>query len=182
MADILERAEALLASAGWRTIDTAPRDGTHILVCNAAVLSPTWRFMQSPPTVAHWFEWDRPKVEGGFFTSVNEREPEYAYPATHWQPLHEPDTPDPLSATVSDLIAEVRRLREALDIQVDSAYRNGLNQAARIISQYEMENKAVDGIKHVAAVSARLTEQIIEARKERKARALSGGSEGGSHE
>ncbi len=56
----------------WRPIKTAPKDGTHILVCNADN-------SYTPPTVAHWFE-------DGFYTSVNENAPQYPYPATHYKP------------------------------------------------------------------------------------------------
>jgi hypothetical protein len=64
-------------------IETAPKDGTHILA---------WRIPigiratnnTHPPTVVHWF--DDPD-EPGFYTSVNERAPEHPFEATHWMPL-----------------------------------------------------------------------------------------------
>jgi hypothetical protein len=64
-------------------IDTAPRDGTHILA---------WRIPLGirvtnnthPPTVVHWFE---DPDEPGFYTSVNEIAPEHPFNPTHWMPL-----------------------------------------------------------------------------------------------
>lgn len=77
-----------------QTIETAPRDGTHILA---------WRIPigirvtnnTNPPTVVHWF--DDPD-EPGFYTSVNERAPEHPFNPTHWERLPDP----PLSLTRDD--------------------------------------------------------------------------------
>jgi hypothetical protein len=61
----------------WQPIETAPKDGTHILA---------WR-NNNPPTVVHWF--DDPEAPG-FYTSVNEIAPNYPFNPTHWMPLPEP--------------------------------------------------------------------------------------------
>jgi hypothetical protein len=66
----------------WRSIDSAPRDGTHILSCRMLGIRVT--NMTNPPTVVHWF--DDPD-EPGFYTSVNETAPEHPFYPTHWQPL-----------------------------------------------------------------------------------------------
>jgi hypothetical protein len=73
---------------GWQTIDTAPKDGTTIiLACGNRVTVGDWI---SPEMVnnwdgddfdAHWQSWD-----GGF---INESE----HSATHWMPL--PAAPSP---------------------------------------------------------------------------------------
>lgn len=77
--------EALKNATQWRDIATAPKDGTHILACDARVpYGPHWGFNHRPPTVVHW--WANPGEEG-FYTSVNETEPLAPFPATHWKPL-----------------------------------------------------------------------------------------------
>lgn len=60
----------------WRGIETAPTDGTHILVRSEG--SP-----QQPPTTAHWFE-------GGWHLSVNalgEHSEHGMQSLSHWMPL-----------------------------------------------------------------------------------------------
>lgn len=72
----------------WRSIETAPKDGTHILACDASTrYDAWWTFMQRPPTVVHW--WSNPGEEG-FYTSVNEVEPQVPFSPTHWRPLPAP--------------------------------------------------------------------------------------------
>ena len=75
-----------LPAPAWADISTAPKDGTHIL---AYMLPIGIRFTNNtnPPTVVHWFN---DEYEPGFYTSVNEREPEFPFRATHWMPLPEP--------------------------------------------------------------------------------------------
>ncbi len=51
-----QRVDSLLK---WNPIDTAPKDGTHILV----MLAGDADFNRNPPTVAHWFD-------GGWWPSV----------------------------------------------------------------------------------------------------------------
>lgn len=66
-------------------IETAPKDGSHILA---------WRIPigirvtnnTHPPTVVHWF--DDPD-EPGFYTSVNELAPQHPFNPTHWTHLPE---------------------------------------------------------------------------------------------
>jgi hypothetical protein len=66
-----------------QTIDTAPKDGTHILAWRRPI---GIRVTDNthPPTVVHWF--DDPD-EPGFYTSVNELAPEHPFNPTHWMPL-----------------------------------------------------------------------------------------------
>ena len=85
----LEREMALAAIAalppmdsakdGWRTMDSAPRDGTHILAQLDANL---------PPTTVHWFgPADLPGLRaGGWYLSVQQNEGPRVHP-TAWQPL-----------------------------------------------------------------------------------------------
>jgi len=72
----------------WKRIATAPKDGTHIL---GAVMDGSNGLGYGVPIMAvvHW--WDNPG-ERGWYTSVNELEPENPLPITHWRPL--PATPD----------------------------------------------------------------------------------------
>ena len=77
---------ALKGESLWRPIISAPKDGTHIFACDASIpYGQYWTFGQRPPTVVHWFE-------DGFYTSVNELEPQRPFPATHWQSLPVPPT------------------------------------------------------------------------------------------
>jgi hypothetical protein len=73
-------------SAGWRPISSAPRDGTHILACQANTSFGWFDGAKAPEvqTVVHW--WGNPGEEG-FYTSVNELAPEHPFAATHWKPL-----------------------------------------------------------------------------------------------
>lgn len=75
----------------WRSIRFAPQDGTHIL---AADMSDKAGFgwpphpgeWQPTMTVVHW--WSNPGEEG-WYTSVNEQEPQRPFNATHFQRLPE---------------------------------------------------------------------------------------------
>ena len=67
---------------GWKPIETAPKDGTHILAYRVPI-GIRFTSMTNPPTVVHWFD-------DGFYTSVNEIAPERPFDATHWMPLPEP--------------------------------------------------------------------------------------------
>lgn len=191
MTDILERATKALEQAGWAPVDQVPeewKDGRELTAWTRhdEYAKVAWQVDFDGDEIAYAGWWDLDADQDGH--------------PTHLRILDTPDQPDPLAAVAAELLDEVKRLREELarkstvaeaqweiieslkkenaelraaqDIKLDAAYRNGLNQAARIISQYEMENKTTDGIKHVAAISARLTDQLIEARKERKALAI----------
>lgn len=74
----------------WQDIGTAPRDGTHILVCDRSDNS--FPFSQRPPTVAHWFgPPDLPGLRsGGWYLSVSYRDQPRLKGLTHWMPLPSP--------------------------------------------------------------------------------------------
>lgn len=57
----------------WQPIETAPKDGTHVLVFILAKYPPE-------VTVAHWFN-------GGWWPSVCRNDYETALPVSHWMPL-----------------------------------------------------------------------------------------------
>ena len=100
--------ERLRAEREWRPIETAPKDGTHILACFATrPFGPTWGFAQRPPTVVHWFgPPDLPGLRsGGWYLSVQTADSERVHP-THWQPLPAP----PISPETWK--AEIARLAE----------------------------------------------------------------------
>lgn len=74
---------------GWQPIETAPKNGTHILAC-ISDRPFGWRDLKALPpiqTVVHWY--DDPD-EPGFYTSVNEIAPDNPFSATHWRPLPAP--------------------------------------------------------------------------------------------
>lgn len=90
---VAERAQWTLDRAllqRWQPADTAPKDGTHILVCQGPY-SERWGFNQSPPCVVHY--WSNPGEEG-FYLSAGLVEGSYndmPFHFTHWSPLgHEP--------------------------------------------------------------------------------------------
>lgn len=70
------------AETGWRSMESAPKDGTHILACRVPIGIRT-TCNTHPPTVVHWFD-------DGFYTSVNEMAPERPFEATAWMPLPPP--------------------------------------------------------------------------------------------
>lgn len=70
----------------WQPIETAPKDGTHILAHRLPIGIRVTN-LTNPPTVVHWF--DDPD-EPGFYTSVNERAPEHPFSPTHWRQLPAP--------------------------------------------------------------------------------------------
>lgn len=69
----------------WQPIETAPKDGTHILV---RTVPPGIRvtYMTHPPTVAHWFGPVDDENDGGWYLSVSQTEQPAIYP-TEWMPL-----------------------------------------------------------------------------------------------
>lgn len=80
----------------WRPIESAPKDGTHILVCDARKpFEGYWTFNQRPPTVAHYWL-DADNQDFGFYTSVNEIEQDKPlFGLTHWMPLPLPPAHQP---------------------------------------------------------------------------------------
>lgn len=72
----------------WQSIGTAPKDGTHILLCDARRgFDKYWTFNQQPPFVAHY--WPVPGEEG-FYLSGGATENDEPLFATHWAALQEP--------------------------------------------------------------------------------------------
>lgn len=55
-----------LSADDWRHSDSAPKDGTHILVCTGPY-DENWGFNQSPPVVVHY--WGNPGEEGFYPSS-----------------------------------------------------------------------------------------------------------------
>lgn len=70
-------------AGGWMPVETAPKDGTHVLVAFAD--------QHLPPTSAHWFgPADLPGLRaGGWYLSVQQNEGPRVRP-THWMPLPPP--------------------------------------------------------------------------------------------
>lgn len=83
IADAILADKYLAGKSRWKPIETAPKDGTHILACRIPI-GIRVTVNTNPPTVVHWF--DDPN-DPGFYTSVNAVAPEYPYNPTHWQPL-----------------------------------------------------------------------------------------------
>lgn len=78
-------------AAGWAPIESAPKDGTHILACNDTTpYGPHWGFNQRPPMVVHY--WSNPGEEG-FYLSHNSGQDGPAA-LTHWHPLPTPPSPN----------------------------------------------------------------------------------------
>ena len=78
------------AVSQWQPIETAPKDGQHILaaIFNDGVGFGYYQGKTVPmQAVVHY--WDAPGDEG-FYTSVNEVEPQSTFKATHWRPLPQP--------------------------------------------------------------------------------------------
>lgn len=68
-------------SHDWQPIETAPRDGGHILVTIGNMQGfGSWPKPQDMVTVAHWFE-------DGFYVSVFGGDERTAIQYTHWMPL-----------------------------------------------------------------------------------------------
>lgn len=73
----------------WKTAATAPRDGTHILVCEGPYGSLT-TFDQRPPVICHYFP---DPDEPGFYQSsgiVQDSYNDHPIQFTHWRPLGDP--------------------------------------------------------------------------------------------
>lgn len=66
----------------WKPIISAPKDGTHILVCDINV---SW----IPPTSVHWYVGEDMTKENGWHLSVNQigNFSAYRYAPTHWKTL-----------------------------------------------------------------------------------------------
>lgn len=61
---------------GWKPIETAPKDGTAVLICiNQGTAFDAW-----------WDQADQAWVDG----RLNRYEEQYTYSPTHWMPMPEP--------------------------------------------------------------------------------------------
>jgi hypothetical protein len=109
----------------WPSIETAPKDGTHILA-RRCPLGAEWNDYTNPPTVVHWF--DDPQ-EPGFYTSVNELAPEHPFEATHWYQI--PKGPGPARHIPRPDIDE-KMLREILAEEYSKHYEGFGASADRI--------------------------------------------------
>lgn len=90
--ELRERALAALEGAdavqGWRTIDSAPKDGRHVLIANSApgsvhpregyYVKPEHRYEEEPKHPGWW------RLAGSSEQAIHGRTP------THWQPLPPP--------------------------------------------------------------------------------------------
>ena len=190
MTDILSRAEALLASAGWRTDMESGRGWKWYGYAGHFIASPLCCFHMSTrvgnkliSTIGDYrprgpdapqctigagkdaffetyvFECDGDDVEGNpnvrDFSEIDGIRYATSLDAErgHYEFCRKYDTPDPLAATVTDLIAEARRLREALGRVQD--------EANTVCGDWRETASMIDSL----CIAA-----------------LSGGSEGGSHE
>lgn len=82
-------------SADWQPIETAPKDGTRILICNA-------RCPEDEIEITEWFVIPREHyehVEGDLYRKVSDDPYEAwngnGHRATHWMPLPAPPTDTP---------------------------------------------------------------------------------------
>lgn len=96
--DMYDNPRRYRATNGWSPIETAPKDGMHIIVANFAVGSIGYGYFRQSVepvpfmTVAHY--WAHPGEEG-FYLSAGASSPVDDQPlrVTHWRPL-----PAPLSS------------------------------------------------------------------------------------
>ena len=73
--------------AEWQPIETAPKDGTRVLLICMAIRDPACKDRLGTMAVDYWRKQSRHDFEG--WGKFNER----YWPATHWQPLPEPPAP-----------------------------------------------------------------------------------------
>lgn len=107
----------------WQPIDTAPRDGTHILACQAGT-SFGWFDGQKAPAVQSVVHYWASPGEEGFYTSVNELEPQRTFDASHWKPLDDPSADaDPVPTLINAVGYCIDSLKVVL---VDQLVRGGM--------------------------------------------------------
>lgn len=77
----------------WKPIETAPRDGTWFMICNAEDDFDSYEIGCYDP----YYCWSYVEVGDGLYRHVREDEPAYEWRgfnnmhrATHWMPLPEP--------------------------------------------------------------------------------------------
>jgi hypothetical protein len=102
----------------WQPIETAPRDGSHVLVVmHDGSVGFGWFGGRNVPmqTVAHW--WSNPGEEG-WYPSVGAGDADPLSP-THWKPLDEPDEGPPdifdLVHAGSTAVAALHRIKEIVE-------------------------------------------------------------------
>lgn len=81
------RASQAATEGGWLPIESAPKDGTHVLACHGPY-SATRGFNQGPPAVVHY--WDEIGNEGFYLSLGAVGQYDRALPFTHWTPLPNP--------------------------------------------------------------------------------------------
>lgn len=108
MDDIVKQARDHAAGMGWRSMDSAPKDGQRV---DLAMFTKTGRWIRAPE--CYWHRkaerWISQWHDKDGYSSL--RQP---FVPTHWKPLDTPNTPGPTAALLTRLADEVERLREAL--------------------------------------------------------------------
>lgn len=104
-----------------QTIETAPKDGTHILAWRVPVGIRVTN-NTNPPAVVHWF--DDPD-EPGFYTSVNERAPEHPFNPTHWERLPDPPLSHARNENATSSVPSASSPAQASWMPIETSPRNG---------------------------------------------------------
>ena len=82
------RVAELEAAQAWRPIESAPRDGTHVLARDVP-LGIRITNLTHPPMVVHWFDYIGDAASSGWYLSHGAGDGPAVSP-THWMPLPAP--------------------------------------------------------------------------------------------